>query len=440
MAFVGRPVPTPFAVWLLAIGLIVGVFAAVEPQLLWAMLAFDAALLLLVVVDFALAPGPRHLVVERRVEPVLSSGVANAVHLRLEPRRRVRGEVRDYPPLGMATSGHRFSFSFGSDERSDVLTYTLTPPARGDFEFGDLHLRLVGPIGLCARQFRSPATTAVKVFPDLTALTKDALTLARADDAPSARHLRRPSEGTEFESLREYRATDDIRHIDWKSTARRGRTMVRVFQPEKNQSVLLLLDCGRHMAGKVGTRRKLDHAVDAALRLAKVSLDEGDLVGLVAFGSDIHAYLPPRKGAEHLRTLTQALYRVEAALEESDYAKALDLAFARHHRRTLVAVFSDLLDAQTSAALVKRALALRPRHLPLIISLLDEDLQQAATAAIEDVQTAYVRQTATRIEDEYRLTAARLRNAGALVVREPATRFSAAAVNEYLRVKARGLL
>ena len=58
----------------------------------------------------------------------------------------------------------------------------------------------------------------------------------------------------------------------------------------------------------------------------------------------------------------------------------------------------------------------------------------------EDVQAAYVRQVAARLEEEYRRTTAELRNAGALAVRAPASRFGAAAVNEYLRVKARGLL
>lgn len=436
----GRPVPTARAVWLLALGVPGGVLAAVHPWWWTAMLAYDALLLGLVLLDHLLAPGADALQVRREVEPVLSSGVPNPVRLVLEPRRAVRGELRDLPPPGVATTGHRFRFALRGDEAAHQLRYLLTPPSRGDLSFGDVYVRLEGPLGLCARQLRLPLQAAVKVFPDLTALTRDALSLAHAEDARAGRRTPRRSDGSEFESLREYREGDDVRHIDWKSTARRGRAMVRVFEPEKNQAVLLMIDCGRHMAGKVGARRKLDHAVDAALRLAKVSLDQGDLVGLIAFGNRVHAHLPPRKGEEHLRTLTQGLYRIEATLEESDYGKAFDVAFARHHRRTLVVVFSDLLDPETSAALVTRTLALRPRHLPLLVSLLDEDLRRAATAPVDELQAAYLRQTAARIEDEHRLTTARLRNAGALVVREPATGFSAAAVNAYLSVKQRGAL
>ena len=101
---------------------------------------------------------------------------------------------------------------------------------------------------------------------------------------------------------------------------------------------------------------------------------------------------------------------------------------------------TDLLDPDSSAALVSHAVSLRPRHLPLIVSMLDEDLRSAATAEPRTVQEAYVRDVANRIEAEYRLTATRLRNAGVLLLRVPAQALSAETVNEYLRVKSRGLL
>lgn len=439
----GRPVPSTLAVAVLAAGLVPAVLAILAPGFAWAALALDLAVVGLCAVDFVLAPRGDALEVRRNVEDILSSGVANRVQIELEsraPARQMGGEVRDMVPPGVAVEGHRQRFVI--DERSGLtaLTYRVTPPTRGDLHFGDVFVRLTGPLGLCSRQFRVPLQRTVKVYPDLTALSREALQLAQAQEAPADRTIRKPSEGTEFESLREYRPGDDVRTIDWKSTAKRARMMVRVHQPERNQPVLLFVDCGRHMAGVVGGRRKLDHAVDAALRLAKVSLDKGDLVGVVAFAREVKTFLPPRKGADHLRSITSALYGIEASLEESDYGKAIDFAFARQHRRTLVVLFTDLQDPETSSTLLARTLALRPRHLPLVVSLLDEDVARAATEVPREVQDAYVRQTATRLEDDYRKTTAQLRNAGALALRAPAGHFGAAAVNEYLRVKTRGLL
>lgn len=441
----GRPVPTGLAVALLAAGLVPAALAVASPAFGWLALALDVAVVALCAVDFLRAPGAGAVRVRRVVEPILSSGIRNPVQLELE---RVDGgpgalrlDVRDEPPADMASTGHRQALVLPSASSPSRLTWYLTPPARGDARFGDVHLRLTGPLGLCARQVRVPAAQEVKVYPDLTALTREALALARASDAPSQRHQRhRTTEGREFESLREYRQGDDYRHIDWKASARHAKTLVRTWQPERNQPVLLLLDCGRHMAGRVQGRRKLDHAVDAALRLARVGLDAGDVVGVLAFASDVRAFLPPRKGREHLRLITESLYRAEAALEESDYGRAFDFAFARQTRRALVVLFTDLVDPDASASLLTRTLALRPRHLPVVASLLDEDVQAAATAVPREAQDAYARQAASRLEAEYRRTATTLRDAGALVLRAPARGFGAAALNAYLDVKSRGLL
>ncbi|MCK8503548.1 DUF58 domain-containing protein [Myxococcus fulvus] len=445
----GRPVPTGLAVALLAVALVPAALSVASPTFGWFALAVDVAVLALCAVDFLRAPREGDVTVTRVVEPILSSGTRNPVHLALERHDTgtspLRVEVRDEPPLVVASHHHRQSVVLpprgAAGEPAPRMTYFVTPPSRGDARFGDVHLRLPGPLGLCARQVRVRAEQAVKIYPDLTALSREALSLARASDAPSERTLRRrAAEGREFESLREYRPGDDYRHIDWKASARHANTLVRTWQPERHQPMLLLLDCGRHMAGKVRGRRKLDHAVDAALRLARVGLDAGDVVGVMSFASDVLTYLPPRKGHEHLRLITESLYRAEAALEESDYGRAYDFAFARQTRRTLVVLFTDLVDPDASAGLLTRTLALRPRHLPVVASLLDEDVRDAATRVPDAAQDAYARQAATRLEAEFRRTATTLRDAGALVVRAPAQGFGAAALNVYLDVKSRGLL
>ncbi len=437
-----KPVPSGRAVAVLAAGLLPAVLSVANPRLSLMALGVDLGVIVLCTLDFLFAPRATDLRVERKISSILSSGVPNPVVIRLEllHRTSIRGEVRDSPPPEVISNGHRRRFYVAAPAPEMELTYRVVPRTRGDLHFGDLHLRLSGPLGICARQQSVRMAQTVRVYPDLTALTRDALALTRTSEEPSTRAQRRSAEGREFESLREYRSGDDFRTIDWKATARRAKPMVRVYQPDRNQWVMILLDAGRHMAGRVSGRRKIDHAVDAALRLAKVSLDKGDQVGVLSFATEIGSFLAPRNGRDHLRSITESLYRVEATFQESDYRRALDFALGRIQKRALVVVLTDLLDPDTSAALVSRTIALRPRHLPLIVSLLDEDLRQAATAEPKTVQDAYVRDAANRLEGEYRLTAARLRNAGALLLRVPARALSTETVNEYLRVKSRGLL
>ncbi len=437
-----RPVPTRRAVAVLAAGLLPAALAIANVRFGLIALGVDLGAIILCAIDFWLAPHAADLRAGRRMKAILSSGVPNPISIRLEflGGRTLVGKIRDTPPPEVTSLGHLIPFRLTPAAPELELTYRVIPSTRGDLHFGDLHLRLNGPLGLCARQQSIPASETVKVFPNLTALAHDALTLVRTQDERSARTQRRLGEGREFESLRDYHRGDDFRAIDWKATARRAKPMVRVYQPDRNQWVMILLDAGRHMAGRVGERRKLDHAVDAALRLAKVSLDKGDQVGVLSFATEILSFLPPRHGRDHFRSIAQSLYRVQAAFEESNYGRALDFALRHIQKRALVVVLTDLLDRDSSQALVERTILLRPRHLPLIVSLLDEDLRSAATAEPRTIQDAYVRDAASRIEGEYRLTAARLRNAGTLLLRVPAHALSAATVNEYLRVKGGGLL
>lgn len=437
-----RPVPTTKVVALAALGLILAIGGAVHPTFLRAVVALDLALLALVCLDFFLAPGPSRLSASREISDVLSSGVPNPVTLVLEarPPARLRGEIRDLPPPGVKSEGHRMRFRLSATRPETTCRYLVDPPTRGDLSFGDLHVRLLGPFGLCGKQVRVPAERTVKVYPDLTALSKDALLLARAEQRPSERTVRRAAEGRELDSLREYRVGDDYRHVDWKATARRGSPVVKVHRPERNQSVLLFCDCGRQMAGTVQGRRKLDHAVDAALQLARVSLDQGDAVGVLAFAREVTQQLPPRRGKPQLRAITEALYRAEATLTESDYGRAFEQAFARHHRRALVVLLTDLVDRDSCARLVRHVLALRPRHLPLVISLLDEEVLRCAREAPRGTSEAYVREVACRVEADYQRTAAVLRDRGAFVIRERAEALSTSAIDAYLAIKSRGLL
>lgn len=437
----GRPVPTRRAVSVAAAGLALTALGVLWPAALpWA-LAADAALLTLIAVDYLRAPKPDALRVSRQAPSLLSAGVANRVHLVLSARpgdeRRFTGEVRDVVTAGPSLEGQRQRIDFAGEA---ALGYLVKPATRGDLTLGPAWVRLEGPLGLCARQASVGAATPVRVYPDLTALGAEALALARPSEAAARRRPQVRGGGREFDALREYRPGDDRRSVDWKATARRARPMVRVHRPERDQQVLVLLDCGRHMAGAVDGRRKLDFTVDATLRLAHVSLRAGDAVGVLAYGARVQAFLPPRKGGEQLAAIAHALYRVEARLEESDLDAALTLAFARGTRRSLVLLMTDLLDADSAEALARRTRLLAPRHLPLVASLRDEALHREATRWPDDAHAALRRFTASRLEDEVQTTMARLREGGARVLRAPARDFGAATVGAYLDVKARGAL
>ncbi|HEU4382027.1 MAG TPA: DUF58 domain-containing protein [Anaeromyxobacteraceae bacterium] len=432
------PLPTTRTVWLLAAGVLLALAAISEPGLLRLLLALDLAVLAAAALDALLAPGPGSLRARRRLRQPLSAFAPNRVAVEVEPAgRAVLAEVADAPPATFDSRGHRARLEMPAGAAA-VLAYEVVPRARGMVRFGDLHVRARGPFGLAARQWRVALSQEVAVYPDLRGL-------ARAEGPrapePGAARARGHREGREFESLRPYAPGDDLRAVDWKATARRGVPVVREHEPERNQSVWLLLDCGRHLSARLPDGRvKLDHAVDAALAVARAAVKRGDRVGALLFGAEVRRVVPPGRGSRQLGPVAEALSRAEAAVEESDYAAAFDELTARQRRRALVLVFSDLADPDTSALLLSRAALLRRRHLLLLAAVADSAIADAARAVPDTEAEAYARLAAERILAERDLAARRLQAAGVEVASVPARDLTAAAVGGYLAAKASGRL
>lgn len=433
------PVPTPRAALLLALAVALPLALGAGAAAALALAALDVALLVLVLLDARWAPGPASWRAERRLTRPLAAFAPNRVELRLSCSgpRPAMVDLADAPPPDADAAGHRARLRLTPGAEA-TLPYQLVPRRRGRHAFGDLHLRVLGPLGLAWRPVRLPLGEVVSAYPDLGPPAA-----AAGGPAPEAGLARRAGgrEGREFAALRHYAAGDDVRAIDWKATARRGAPVVREWQPERNQTLWLLLDCGRHLSARLADgRTKLDRAVDAALALARAAAARGDRTGVILFGAEVERVVPPEGGRGGLATLAEALHLAAARPVESDYAAAFDALEARQRRRALVLVFTDLADPDTSALLLARAALLRRRHLVLVAAVSDSDVADAARVRPRDEGEAFVRAAAERISDERDLAAARLAAAGVAVTSVPSSGLAAAVVGRYLEVKARGTL
>jgi uncharacterized protein (DUF58 family) len=435
------PSPTPRAALLLALGAIPALAAAGSAGVagIAAALALDAAVLLLFLADALRAPGPGALTAARALREPLSAFAPNRVTLTVasRARRALRLELADAPPAAARATGHRRALALLPGE-SAALAYELVPLRRGTVAFGDLHVRARGPLGLASRQWRAPLAREVEVYPDLRGLAA----AAGAERLEEGRaRTRGHREGREFAALRPYLPGDDVRGIDWKATARRGSPVVREWQPERNQAVWLLLDCGRQLAARLADgRTKLDHAVDAALALARAAALRGDRAGVILFGAEPARVVLPAAGRAGLSALAEALHAAEARVEESDYGAAFDALEARQRRRALILLFTDLSDPDTSAALRDRAGLLARRHLVELVAVADSEIAEVAAARPERADEAFARVAAERILAERDLAAASLAAAGVRVESAPARALVSSVVRRYLEVKRRGEL
>lgn len=436
---------TPRFLWLLSGGTIPLLFAYAVPAAANLTMLWNLALAALAVIDFLRCPKPTDaLAAERSTDDVLSVATENDVTVRLANRTALPLSVtlRDEPPPEFGLTGVRQRELALAPRGEVALTYSLTPPARGDFRFGDFYARITGPLGLIVRQGRlDGGATEIAVFPNIKQIGEYELSLRRTQRARmGVRRLRLTGGGREFSSLRDYTPDDEFRVIDWKATARRGKATARTFEAERAQDVLLLIDQGRLMRQEIGYVQKLDTVINAALMLAHVVTSADDRIGLLLFDDEARTWVPPRKGNAQTTHLLHALYSVHAEPVESDYRVAFRHLAARWRKRSLIVLFTDLADPETSAVLLTEIAHLNRTHLVCCVTVRDPLLSEQARQFPDRVEHVFEKAVASETLAERRKTLSLLERQGVLVVDAEPKQLSVELVARYLAVKQQAIL
>jgi len=318
------PYPTPRLALLVALASVVLLATGLLPGALAVGLALDGALAAFVIADGLRSVRRRDLAASRALPPRLCTDQPNRVVLRIENRgRRDSGGVAvDDCPIELVADREQIAWRADAGTRVSI-SYTVTASGRGEFAFGDVHLRWRSPWGLLSWQGKWPCATRVRVYPRYVDFSKYHLEYrSRLLREAGPQRIRTVVRAGEFESLRDYVPGDDTRQIDWKATARHRRLTVRNHEEERSKSVLLVLDAGRMMSPVAGGLSKLDHAINAALMLCSAAVTKGDRVGLMVFDDTVRLYLPPRTGVGQSRRVVDALCDVNPELIEPDYGAA----------------------------------------------------------------------------------------------------------------------
>lgn len=272
-----------------------------------------------------------------------------------------------------------------------IVTYHLTPITRGDFQFEAIHVRARSSLDFVIVQKRFPLPQNMRVVPSIQAIKRHNLLTRHPLVRTGERVVRLRGRSMSFKELRDYIPGDEYRSIDWKVTARRNKLTVREYEDERCQNLMIMIDTGRLMTSFIPRGKKegaslletelypedlppwenplrettrLDFTVNASLVLSYVALSKGDNVGLMAFSDKEEIYLPPRGGRGQIKRLVNTLYALKPKLIESNYRDAFTKMARIQRKRSLVIFFTDLIDPESSRALIKYLLA--PRFCPTI--------------------------------------------------------------------------
>jgi len=434
------PVPMPrLAIVAAAAALLVALF----PGPPWAgLVVVDGVLVVAAVIDLARTVAPGAVGIDREIPGVVPTDLPGELVLRIRnpSERRLRLAVADELAPSLRADPRRVHAVVPPAGRV-TARIRIRPGRRGRFAIEEVVVRTEGPLGLVARQGTRRLPGVLRVYPPFSSREEAELRIDRARLLEvGLRSAQGRGGGTDFDSLREYGVDDEFRRIDWAATARSAKPIVRTYRAERNQTLLLLLDAGRMMAGQVAGVPRLEHAMDAVMMLTALSTRLGDRAGLVAFDREVRAVVPPGHSRGQLSRVTEAMFELEPQLVESDYQGAFVESMARSRRRALLVLFSELAEQALADTLLPALPRVARDHLVVVASVRDPDVAAWADAVPADASGAYRAAAAVAALEERRRLAARLRGLGATVVDEAPGRLAPALADAYLKVKATGRL
>jgi uncharacterized protein (DUF58 family) len=425
------------------------VYVVLMCSLLWLVSGSVAVIALLMIAiavaaDVLLLPAPWQVAVQRIVPANVGLGddERGEYRVRSTASRALRLSLFDALPASIISPEPRGVVTSVAAGGETVIPFTFVARARGSFPLGPVVLRVLGTRGLIQRSLRSDPTDEMLVTPSLAGVRHLRLLAVqhRLRDA-GIRSIRRRGEGTTFASLREYAVGDDPRHVDWKSTARRQKLMTREYTVEQGQTVMIAVDAGRMMTQLAAGVPRFEYALSAATLLASVAVQAGDHVGLLMFDNEIRAFVPPARGNKAMRGIRQALIPARATMAEPDYASAFRTLATRHRKRSLIVLFTDVVDPRSSQALIAHTVRSAMRHLLVVVALRNDELVTAAIPTRHSTSTElYASAAAEELLDARHEAIVRMRRAGVSVLDVSPKRLATAIVNHYLELKARGSL
>lgn len=423
----------------IAVALAIG---AALPPFVWIAAAASIVLAVLIAADLLYGPRLHAITIERVTPEPFVLRRAGTLQYRVENRNRtaVRLCLTEHPLALLQPEVNEIIATAGPGSASLVQSRVM-PVARGTGVLEALYVWVEHPQGLLRRRKRFAMPAEVRVYPDLSAIERYGSLHARNRliDA-GLRRMRLRESGTEMESVREWCAGDSFRHVNWKATARRGRMMVSQYEAERSQNIVMLLDAGRLMTPRVGDRSKFDFAVAAALCVASVASLANDKVGFVAFAGEILRAVAPRMGGRRVGRLVAELHDVQPRFEESDYVQAI--AYVRTHvkKRSLLVLFTDMLDPAAQSSVLAEIGSLASRHVVLCVFMNDAAVTRALDRIPERVSDVYEMAVALELRDERRKAVAELERLGIHVLDVPAAQLTTALVDRYLSIKQRGAI
>lgn len=347
-------------------------------------------------------------------------------------KARLSIEFLDQIPQQVDADNKIFQLTLNPTERHEQ-TMSVTASKLGEVKWGILYIRILGPLGLAWWSRRVETGGSFKVIPDYL----QAQEIRTHSQQQGDLNRRVSGAGQELLGLREYRPEDPLRIIDWKATARSGKTTVRIFTEEQHLEIVILVDIGRLSSIQADTLSRLHHYINITARLSEKAIINGDRVSVIFYSDQPVASVLGIKDIPSLSRLRAQLAVIRPQTTDSNPLPAAVLARQRVRHRGLMVFLTDLDESDAMGQLVKASSYLSPKHVPMIASILDQDVEQLRDQEAKHWIDPYQSMAASENLLSEQRTSLHIQQLGGVIVRDKPGKLDTALVQRYEQLRER---
>ncbi len=402
-----------------------------------------ALILFAIILDYILLFGKHASVEGIRICPTrLSNGDENPIEIKIINHYRFKIGLCIVDELPFQFQSRDFEKKMTLEAYKTLsFMYYLRPVKRGEYWFGKLRVFAKSPLELTERRFSLEKEKMLPVFPSFIQMRKYALLAIHNRLVQGGiKKIRKIGSSTDFDQIKEYVSGDEIKTVNWKATARKGRLMVNKYQDEKSQQVYCVLDLGRTMQMPFEGMSLLDYAINAALVISNIASVKGDRPGLISYSHKIHTMLRAEKRNTQMNHIMEALYNQHTDFTESDAGTLFLQVRKTISQRSLLLLFTNF---ETVSGLKRQLPYLRKlavNHLLVVIFFENTELLKLQNEKAKDTYDIYYKTIAGKFALEKQLIAMELSACGIQSLFTHPAGLSVNIINKYLELKSRKLI
>jgi len=381
------------------------------------------------------------IIAKRNLPNKLSNSDENVIWINVENKYFFRAiiDIIEELPVQFQKRDFKYGFSLNPSQKYS-FDYSVRPVERGEYHFGRMLVFVSSPLKILKRKFAfCGKDTMVKVYPSYIQMRKyEFLALNNRNYEHGLKKIRRLGHTMEFEQIKSYVPGDDIRTINWKTTAKHGKLMVNQYQDEKSQPIYSLIDTGRLMKMPFEGLKLLDYAINSVLAFSNIVLLKKDKAGLLEFGKKVEHFLPASNIRTRLNMINELLYNIQTDFNDSDFSYLYTFVKRQISQRSLLILYTNFEHQSSLKRQINYLKTLAKKHLVLVIIFKNTELDSLINNKADYLQDIYHKTIAEKFDYDKRLIVKELQLNGIHSILTKPQNLTVNVINKYLEFKAKG--